>query len=539
MSGVSCQKKETLKTESHILRLALRRPVKTIDPAFVSDFYSMSMAARVYEGLYQYHYLDRPYRIEPALAAEMPTVSSDGLTYFISLKKGVHFQNDTCIEEGKGSGVGRELVAEDVKYSWGRLLDEKLASPGKWTLEGKLESITVKDKYSLEIKLKEPNDRFLHIMAMPFLFIVPKECVEIYGADFAFHPVGTGPFRLISHSNKHFRWEKNPQYRESYFPKSSLEDSGKRIPFIDGIDDEVITEDQPIWLSFIKGEHDMIPRVPYEKIASGDIKALESQGMQFLKETAAEFTYFAFNLEDSVVGGYGEKNKNLRKAISLAYDTAPVISLVYQELAKKAHFLIPPIMSEYDESYKNPWGEVNLVRAKELLEKAGYKSGAEVPEIILDTSAEAADRVLAEFFANAVARIGIKVTVNQRSWPELLSRIQRKQGQIYAVSWLYDYPDIENGLQILLSQNISPGPNKSNYKNTRYDLLVKRLLKTHKKAERQKILKEIRAVLAEDLPWIYSVYKYETRLLHPWVKNYKIHLFDFGIERYLRLGSHQ
>jgi len=101
---------------------------KGLDPIDAGDVESADQVCRVYEGLLEYAYLDRPYRAVPRLAEALPEVSADGLTYTFNIKSGVRFQDDPCFPGGKG----RELLAEDFVYSFKRLLDSKLQSQGYW-----------------------------------------------------------------------------------------------------------------------------------------------------------------------------------------------------------------------------------------------------------------------------------------------------------------------------------------------------------------------------------------------------------------------
>ena len=83
----SCTKKKDI--NSKILNLAVTAEIKGMDPIYASDVYSGNEIARVYEGLFEYHYLKRPYTLVPNLAESLPEVSKDGLTYTVKIKKGV------------------------------------------------------------------------------------------------------------------------------------------------------------------------------------------------------------------------------------------------------------------------------------------------------------------------------------------------------------------------------------------------------------------------------------------------------------------
>jgi len=95
-----------------VLYSALAANVRGLDPGDIGDTTSSSVASQIFECLYQYHYLKRPYELIPQLAEEMPEVSEDGLTYTIRIKKGVYFSDDICFEDGRG----RELTAGDCVF---------------------------------------------------------------------------------------------------------------------------------------------------------------------------------------------------------------------------------------------------------------------------------------------------------------------------------------------------------------------------------------------------------------------------------------
>jgi len=88
--------------------------VRGLDPGDIGDTTSTAIASQIIEGLYQYHYLKRPYELIPSLAEGMPFVSKDGLAYTIKIKKGVRFADDVCFNDGKG----RELRAGDFVFAW-------------------------------------------------------------------------------------------------------------------------------------------------------------------------------------------------------------------------------------------------------------------------------------------------------------------------------------------------------------------------------------------------------------------------------------
>lgn len=535
LTFTGCTKKRTL---GNTLRVAMRAKFKSMDPAHGGDYYSNIQITRAYETLLQYSYLKRPYTIEPNLAEAMPSVSKDGRTYTFKIRKGVRFQDDECFN----GGIGRELTAEDFIYSFKRLLDPKEGSDLRWVLDGKVKSLKALDANTLVIELNQRNDSFIHGLTMPGTAVVPREAVEKYGQDFNLHPVGTGPFKLERILSNQVVWVKNPTYRDVRVPQG-LEGAGNRIPMIDKIIDDIIVEDQPAWLNFMQSNHDYMLKIPKDnvnRIWGADhkpTKELTDKKINVEAVPGMNFTYVAFNMEDSAVGG--DKNRYLRQAMSLAYDEAPVIDKFYLGLATRAEFLIPPGIAGFDPAYRNPVRAYNLIKAREILAANGHADGKGIPELTYESTSDTTNRQIAEYFQRSMAQLGVKVNLNFSTWAELLSKIRKKNVQMFGIQWLYDYPDAENGLQLLYSKNESPGSNEANYKNQKYDQLYLKAapLSDFGKdgPERRKLIESMRKKFEEDVPWIFGVHKMETRLSHDWVKNFKVHAFEHQIDKYLKI----
>jgi ABC-type transport system substrate-binding protein len=362
-------KEENLNT----FRTSSSEKVKGFDPIYADDDYSSSEAGKIFEGLLDYHYLKRPYTLQPALAEAMPEVSADGKIYTFKIKKGVLFQDDPCFKDSQGKG--RELIAEDFVYSFKRLADPKLVASGWWVLEDRVkgldewrthasqaqstdysvavEGLKALDRYTLRIELKKANHIFLYTLAMPFTWVVPHEAVEFYGKEFLNHPVGTGPFRLESfNGGSRIVYLRNPTFRKEFYPTEGapgdqeaglLADAGKQIPFVDRIEVEVNVESQPLWLQFMAGNLDVsgIPKDNYAQAITPTktlSEELTKKGLQLVKEPGLDVTHETFNMADPILG----KNKLLRQAINLAVDVGPMIDLFYNGRALAAQSPIPP-----------------------------------------------------------------------------------------------------------------------------------------------------------------------------------------------------
>ncbi|MHC4259546.1 MAG: ABC transporter substrate-binding protein, partial [Planctomycetota bacterium] len=151
--------------------------IQGLDPGYTSGIYSARVASEIFECLYQYHYLERPYGVIPQLAEAMPEVSEDRLTYTIKIKQGVYFADDKCFPNGKG----RELKASDFVFAWKRVANIKYLSPNWWVFDDKVigldefreytktcksqfdtdysrdvEGLQTPDDYTIVIRLKKP-----------------------------------------------------------------------------------------------------------------------------------------------------------------------------------------------------------------------------------------------------------------------------------------------------------------------------------------------------------------------------------------------
>ncbi len=437
-------------------------------------------------------------------------------------------------------------------------LDGKIAGLNEWAAQAKksgradygapISGLTAPDKTTLIIRLTKPNPLILHVLTMPYTNVVAHEAVDRYGGEFGQHPVGTGPFRLDSLTSNQAIWLRNPTFHGQNYPTEGepgdkeaglLADAGHALPFVDKIIDDTIIEDQPAWLNFMQGNHDYLAKI--NKDNSADVfddnhklkQSLVAQGLEAFVTPGIWFNYVAFNMEDPVVGG--EKNVYLRRAMALALDESPMIEKFYLGLATRAETPIPPGIGGFDPKFRNPAREYNLVRAREILAKAGHPNGQGIPELTYDLKSDMTYRQIGEYFQRAMAELGIKVNLNTVSWPELLSRVRRKQAQVWGITWQYDYPDAENGWQLLYSKNESPGSNESNYKNPKFDALYEKIALMRDSPERFALFAKMRDIFVQDVPWIITVNQAETRLTHSWLHNFKIHQFEHNIEKYLRV----
>jgi ABC-type transport system substrate-binding protein len=254
-----------------VLNVLITNPESSFDPALASDIGTMSINENLFEPMLRYDYLARPVRLQPNTLSAMPEVSGWTDDTF-RLQKGIRFTMDAAF-----AGKERELTAEDYAYSLRRLYDPVLKSPWLFLLEGKLQGderllaavrqqpdaayqmaipgIEVVDRYTLKLRLKQPDPGFLLTLATPATAAVAREVVEMYGSQAGNHPVGTGPFKLGSWKRS-FRIElvASPSYRRPVFVTETAKDEdarrvqqslkGKTYPLVDAVNVLVLEEQQ-------------------------------------------------------------------------------------------------------------------------------------------------------------------------------------------------------------------------------------------------------------------------------------------------------
>lgn len=553
----ACSKEKNF--DERELHLMCPEKIAGFDPINASDRYSGHENGKVYEGLFEFHPLKRPYELIPNLADSMPTVSADGLTYTFKLKSGILFHESPAFK-----GQPRILKTDDVFFTLRRLADPKLSAKGWWIIDDKIAGLNEWrekntnlpatnydepidgfkkiDDLNFQIVLKRPFPQFLYSLAMPYTFIVAKEAVDHFGKEFLNHPVGTGPFTLekFEQSNR-IVYLRNTKFRDKFYPSEGAEgddklgllaDAGKKLPLVDKVVVDIIPADQTQWLNFQKGRVDLMEmKSMYERAVEDSNQLhpnLKSNGIRLHIDPMLDVTFFAWNYDNPVL-----KNKKLRQAISLAFDRAGYNKSFYKSLASEAQSVIPPGLAGYRKEFRNPFTKFDLVLAKKLLAEAGYPGGKGLPAITIETRAETIPRQQVEFLAKNLNEIGIKINVGQNTWPELIKKVTTRQHQAYTMAWGADYPDAENFLGLLYCPNSSPGSNGANYCNPEFDALFKAATQLQDGPERTKMYEELNAMAALDVPWIFGFHRPEVYVSQAWLRNFKQMEFNHSQFQYL------
>lgn len=556
---ISCN--DATKKENKI-NVSLNSPIPSLDPAIAYDAVSLEVIGQVYESLFEYEYLVRPYTLRPLLAEEMPAISNNGMTYTIKIKKNIPYHSHPSLKKD------RFVTAQDFINQFKRVAYPATKSNGWWLFEGKIKGIDsfrktcsdqkfdcifkheiagikALDKHTLKIELNFPYPQFIYALALPFSSPIPQEIITYYENDLSQFAIGTGPFIFKEwNKNLNIRLVKNPNYNNSIFPqkgdrisndKSLLKDAGKKLPFLDEVEFHIIKEAQTRWLNFLAEKIDFIvlSKDQFAVALNKDGKLKEEYANKKIGlQVSPTLTYWwlSFNMKDPIVG----KNLNLRKAIAHAVDIDKYIELYTNNIALKANSIFPPGIEGYNPSNELSFN-YNVEKAKEFMVKAGYPNGEGLPTLRYDVRGNSTvDRQMGEFIQAELSRIGINITVITNTFPRFLEKADQGQLQFWQDGWILDYPDAENVLQLLISKNFAPGPNSTFFSDNYIDNLYNRL-PSFSPEERKKALQEVENIVQSELPWIMEYYSRNYVLYHKKVQNLRQSDLIYSRYKYLRV----
>lgn len=564
LSITGCLKKEDAQA-TRTLRIALSQEISSIDPVSSYDNISGSIVYNVYESLFEYHYLIRPYELRPLLAEAMPTIENGGKRYIIKIKKNIRYHDHPAFK-----GQARFVVAQDFVTAFKRLAFTPLNSSGWWILDGSIvgandfkknvgndfnkfkstsiAGVNAPNDSTLIIDLVQPKAQFIYKLSMSFTSPIPLEVIEYEKNKLDSIEVGTGPFKIEKvNLTQEIVLTKNNYYRESFYPSEGdrfannrglLKEAGEKIPFIDKINYKIIIDSTERFDRFLKNEFDMLqlPQEFYNQVFDelGNLKEnIKSRDIRLQTYPTQTYWWLSFNMKDPLLG----KNLNLRKAIAHALDINQYVTETNSSTGQVANSILPPGIMGYNPATTLPY-KYNLAIAKEFLAKAGYPNGKNLPAITYDTRSNAtrASRKQAEMIQSQLAMIGIKVNINFNSFSQFLEKSRQGNLQFFQDGWTLDYPDAENVYQLLLSSNHAPGPNSSFYNNKEFDKMYEQISRLPDGAQRLKLLGQMEEQVNQDLPWIMQYYAREFILYYDHVKNYRPSDLVWNYPKYLRIA---
>jgi oligopeptide transport system substrate-binding protein len=553
---------------SKVLRVAFPVDITGLDPQTTSDAYSSRMCRAMFDSLLQYDFLKRPYELAPSTAESLPEITDGGRTIVFRLKKGIYFAQDPVFR-----AKPRELVAEDYVYSWKRLLDPHIAAPsnlivngkfvgadamvakaraaGKFDYDAKLEGLQVLDRYTLQVKLVQPDYLLIEQMTTTAMSAVAREVIEAYAdprtGRAMDHPVGTGAYMLKDwRRGSKVTLVANPGYREDYYPASKdprespavLANAGKRIPMISQIEVSIIEESNPRLLAFNSRQIDYL-HLPLDLTTSvlenGVLKPdYAKQQISFLRGLEPAYFYTYFNMEDAVVGGYTPDKIALRRAIAMGYNVPDEIRIIRQGQAIPANQPMSPGLLGHDPNAPR-MNAYDPVSARALLDRFGYKDRdgdgyRELPDgrpmvLVKGSTTDTEGRLFDEVWRKSMDAIGIRIEFIKQKWPDLLKMSQAGKLQMWSVGRSTGIRDGGISFEILASKNIANTMNDSRFSLPEYDRLFEQSRLLPDSPERSALYRKMSDLMGGYAPLLLGVYRYENLLHYPWVQGFKYNAF--------------
>jgi len=550
-----------------VLHLFLSTSETGLDPAAASDIATLSLLENLFDPLLRYDYLARPVKLRPNTATSMPEVSADGRTYTFRIRPGIYFTPDPAFK-----GIKREMTAQDYVYSLTRLYDPSLKSPWSYMFDGKLEGdealknrfsydtaipgLRALDKYTLRIRLKEPDNNFLFYMATPASGVVAREVIEAYPGQAGNHPIGTGPFMLGD-------WKRSDRivllanpYSTAVFSATPGKDpegqaiaaalNGKRLPRVDRVEVKIAEEFQGRMLGFLNSEYDYLEQVPESMtemvIRDGQLKPeLQARGMRLSRFPVLQTYYMWMNMNDPVLGGYSKDRIALRRAIALAYNSAEDIALLKKGFAIKAESPLPPNVLGYDPGYRSPI-PYDPALANALLDRHGYgKRDADgfrrAPDgkpltLTMHSEATVGGRLRDELWRKCLNSIGLRVVFKSDKKTEIIKASRLGKVTMFESNWIADFPDGDNFYQLLYGPNAGRA-NYARFNLPAYNSRYEQARQLSDGPARQQLYFEMNQLIHAYNPWVPLTHAVSADIRHSWLKNYKRHPVEFTSWRYL------
>lgn len=458
--AMSCNSKTKTDKNYLVFKYNEHKNIGSLDPAFSKDLADIWATHQLFNGLVQ---MDDQLNVKPCIAKNW-IITDSAKTYTFILRKDVYFHKHQLLNVSTSKNnqdSTRTVTASDFEYSFNRLKDESIASPGSWVLN-KVDDFEAINDSTFQIKLKQPFPAFLGLLTMKYCSVVPKEIVEHYGNDFRSNPIGTGPFKFK-------RWEENLKLvfrRNNHYFETDAE--GQQLPYLEAIAITFLPDKQSEFLQFAQGNIDFVSGLDgsYKDeilTADGKLRDTYSNDVKMIRGPYLNTEYLAFFMESEVNTIQSPK---LRKAINVGFDRTKMMTYLRNGIGIPANGgFIPKGLPGFDATIGFSY-QPEL--AKQLVAEYKAETGNQNPEITLTTTSNYLS--FCEFIQRELQKTGLLVNVDVIPPSSLKDAKANGQLDFFRASWIADYPDAENYLSLFYSKNFAPnGPNYTHFKNKTFD----------------------------------------------------------------------
>jgi len=546
---------------SKVLRIAAFE-IDTLDPQQYADDPSFQVVMALFEPAYEWDYLSPTPKLLPLTAAAMPEITDGGRVWTIKLRQGILFHDDPVFK-----GKPRELVATDYIYSYKRWLDPNLrragqpvltdlilgARPvieaakktGKLDYDAPIEGLRVVDRYTLQIRMSQPNYPGVRDL-ISFVGAVPREVVEAAGLDIRTRAVGTGPFRLKEWKRgSRLVLERNPAYREAYFPASERKEDadlvrtmkGKRVPMADLVEINIVDEDITRLLLFEQGGLDFVQlrgEIATRLLANGKLKP-DYVARGITRQVNVEPFLFSlyFNMKDPISGGMSNERIALRRAIAHGFDTDTLIKVVLADQAIPANQFIPPGVGGHDP--ESPAKSIyDPATAKALLDRFGYTKRdpdgfRQAPDgsrltVVLSLRTGGVTREMQTLFKKNMDAIGLRTDFNVMPFQDMIKDLEKGKFQMYSGGFGGSPSGYNEHSQLHSKQ-----PQRVNvvqFANADYDRAAEAFLKSATEEEQLAAARKMYGIARTYMPQLPVYFRLESNYVQPWLSGFRPGVFS-------------
>ena len=488
--------------------------ISSLDPAFAKNQSNIWAVHQLFNTLVE---TDEQLHVVPSLAKSWD-ISAERMQITFHLRTDVFFHHNPCFASGKG----RRVVADDVVYSFQRLMDKTTASPGAWIFNNRVDAVNgfkALDDSTFQLNLLKPFVQILGVLSNVYCSIVPKEAVKKYGADFRRNPVGSGPFQFKV-------WEEGQALiltkNENYFERDS---ANQRLPYIEGIKVSFLDSKATEFLEFRQKRLDFINDIEAsfkDEILTrkGELRKEWEGKIVLNKHPYLNIEYLGILVDEKnpLVQNSPMKLKAVRQAINYGFDKRKLMLYLRNSIGTPAESgFVPMGLPSFDTTIVKGYN-YNPQKAKALLKEAGFDAQHPPPPIKLLTIPIYAD--LASYIARELQDVGLIVQVEAIQKSLLLTQTAKNQALFFRASWIADYPDAENYFSVFYSKNPSP-PNYTRYSNPAFDALYEQSNKEPNDSLRYKLYQQMDTMIVNDAPVVPVWYDMVIHLVQPNVQNFK------------------
>jgi len=496
-SLLSCNRSINEINNKQVFRYNEHKNINSLDPAFAKDNANIWAVNQLFNGLVE---MDDMNQVKPSISSDW-NISENGTLYTFNIRSDIYFHEHEIF----GNKKTRVVNASDFEFSFNRLIDPEISSPGSWIFDN-VKSFKAVDKNKFQIKLKNPFPAFLGLLSMKYCSVVPKEIIEFYGEDFRKNPVGTGPFYFKKwFENNKLVFRKNKKYFE-------IDSNGKKLPYLESIAITFLPDKQSEYSQFIQGNLDFISGIDssYKDDilnSNGDVNKKYKNKIKILRNPYLNTEYLGFYLDSK---NPQIQSKLLRKAFNMGFDRNKMIKYLRNSIGIPANGgFIPKGLADFNSINGFKY---NPEKAKELIKEYKKLSNNESPSFTISTTDNYLN--ICEFIQRNLLDIGIEIKIDIMPGSALKSAKANGKTEIFRASWVADYPDSQNFLSLFYSKNFTPyGPNYTHFKNEKFDSIYESSFLETNDSLRSLMYMELDKIVMNEAPVVVLFYDEAIRFI--------------------------